>query len=130
MNNNDLISPDITNNNGSITVSIPGVYFVVASPQVNEIYDKHANYLDFWIAVNGIAVPDSGIRISMLSKKETDVIVCQGLVQLASGDILTVAMNYVSTHNYQNKDGIGIVAIVPEVGPLIPSIIFTMYRIA
>ena len=129
MENNDLLN-NITNTNGDITIIRPGNYFIMASPQVNKNHGKHVVYIDFWIVVNGIAVPNSNIRLSLINKQETDVIVSQGVVALNQGDIVNVYMNVIGD-GCKNHSQTGIVATIPQntVEPVIPSIIFSMFSL-
>lgn len=123
---------NVSNSNGDVTIGVTGTYFLMASPQVKKVNkSKKFHFIDFWFVLNGTAVADSGVRISMKSKCETDVVVLQTVLDLVEGDVVNVYMNVVGDGS-QNKSGLGIVAIQANntSEPLIPSIKFTLYTIA
>lgn len=139
MNTNDLIY-NVVNKDGDVILDVPGIYLVVASPQVNKKGGCGARDIDFWLAFNGQPVADSGIRFSALTPKQTDVIISQGLIKVTAPppcghNILNVYMrvlpNEDETDNDKNVDRAGIVYFnPPEPESAIPSIIFTLYKIA
>lgn len=97
-----------------LTFDEGGAYFIVAAPQV--VTGKGC--YDLWLEVNGAQVSNSNVQYCSQVPKQTDVIVSQGAGCYAAGDILTPV-----------QSGTGIEAIQPDGEPLIPSIIFTAYRI-
>jgi len=97
-----------------LTVQTPGVYLIIAAPQVS----TGKGCYDLWLNVNGEQVANSNVRYCSQVPKQTDVIISQGAACFMEGDIINPV-----------QSGIGIEAIQPPNEPLIPSIIFTAYRI-
>lgn len=117
-------------NGGDITVNQSGVYFIVASPRVKELYNTCSiQYIDFWIDVNGKSLSNSGVRLSLLNNKQTDVIVSQRITQLKTGDIISVWMNVVGTKLNCSQTGIVYFPPLDSVAAIIPSIIFSLYSL-
>lgn len=113
-------------NTGQITVPTPGVYFVVAAIQVGKDSPSPSaeDYVDVWIKQNGKDVDNSGCRQVIKDPKFTTVLVCQGIAECKANDVFNVAISASSPGK-----GLGIVAIKPKDEPVIPSIIFSMYKI-
>ena len=112
-------------NTGTLTVKTAGAYFVVAAVQVGKDSTGEAgDYLDIWIKQNGKDVDNSGCRQVIHDPKFTTVMVCQGVSECKAGDTFNVAI----AASVAGK-GIGIKAIKPAGEPVIPSIIFSMYKI-
>jgi hypothetical protein len=107
-----------------ITVKTAGVYFMVAAIQVGKDSGDPGDYLDVWMKQNGQDVANSGCRQVIHDPKYTTVLVCQGIAECKAGDMFNVAISASSPGK-----GIGIKAIKPAGEPLIPSIIFSMYKI-
>ena len=108
-----------------MAVKTPGVYFVVAAIQVGKDAEgSPGDYLDVWIKQNGKDVDNSGCRQVIHDAKYTTVLVCQGIAECKAGDTFNVAIAASAAGK-----GIGIKAIKPAGEPLIPSIIFSMYKI-
>jgi hypothetical protein len=110
----------VTLSGGSAVVTKAGDYLVVAAPQVG---NTGVGLADFkcWIGIEGNYVTNSNVLLSLQSWTK-DVIVTQGVVTLERGDSVSV---YVSA----SAPGVEIQAISPPGEPLVPSIIFTLYRI-
>lgn len=117
---------------GQIKVLCEGDYFIMAAPQVGRCKDRcyndcgHNDISDFrcWIRVNGTNVSNSNVLLS-LAPQTKDVIVSQGIVHLNEGDIVEVVM---ATNDGQS--GVEIQAIQPTPNePLVPSIIFSLFKI-
>lgn len=117
---NDLLL-GLANDDGKITVKESGVYFYIAAPQVGAKHRCDKGYADFWLRVNGADVANTNVRLTFKDFQK-DVIVSQGLAALNAGDVVTVHMS--------GSCGVFIEAIKPSKEPLIPSIIFTMYKTA
>jgi hypothetical protein len=109
---------------GEITVKTPGVYFVVAAIQVGKDYGDTDEWVDVWLKQNGKDVDNSGCRQAIKDPKFTTVLVCQGIAECKGGDVFNVSISASSTGK-----GLGIKAIKPKGEPVIPSIIFSMYKI-
>lgn len=108
-----------------VVVKTPGVYFVVAAIQVGkDAAGEPGDYLDVWIKQNGKDVDNSNCRQAVPDPKYTAVLVCQGIAECKAGDVFNVAIAASSAGK-----GIGIKAIKPANEPVVPSIIFSMYKI-
>lgn len=118
----------ITFTSGGSVVTIPtaGTYFVIAAPQVGfrpaavAPCKTATNYTaDYWAVVNNVGVANSGVRMVGL-KAHKDVIVTQGIFVFNAGDKVQIFGSGVCSQSE---------AIVVKGEPLIPSIIFTIYKI-
>ena len=127
----ELVQIDITDAaNGiamadnKITVSEAGPYLVVAAPQVGREGAGPLGCFDLWLRVNGSDVANSNVQLCQdAGSMAKDVIVSQGIVPLAAGDVLEVMMSA----NNPEAD-MCIEAIQPAGEPLVPSIIFSMIK--
>jgi hypothetical protein len=112
-------------NDGEFKVAEGGAYFVMAAPQVGRKAEGPLANLRCWIAVNGSNIPNSDVLLDLESDEIKDVIVCQGIVPLTAGDVVTVMAETNSA-----DAGVALEAIQPTpTEPLVPSIIFTMFKI-
>ena len=102
------------NPNVGLTVLHGGAYFVLAAPQV--ITGKGC--YDAWFTVNGHMQANSNVQYCSQTPKQTDVIVTQGVGCYLVNDVINV-----------EQSGTGIKAIHVDGEPLIPSIIFTAFRV-
>ncbi|WP_268810364.1 hypothetical protein, partial [Vibrio parahaemolyticus] len=109
----------ITNNHGAIVVSEDGVYMIVAAPQVGCMMCDGEFRL--WLSVNGKYVENSNVLLNV-DDSIKDVIISQGAIPLKAGDVVQVMM--------YGDNGIGLEAINRANEPLVPAIIFTMYKVS
>lgn len=107
-----------------VTVKTPGVYFIVAAAQVGKTTGETEEFVDLWIKQNGKDVDNSNTRQSIKDSKFTGVLVCQGIAECKAGDVFNVAVSASSPGK-----GLGVLAIKPKGEPVIPSVIFSMYKI-
>ena len=117
----------ITGNNGTnITIDTSGVYHMVAQPQVKAGAMGGGNG-DFhlWLEKNTgsgfVDIPDSNIELALATNDE-DVIVLATTLKLNQGDVLRLVASV-------SDVDILLHAQSPAGEPVIPSIIFTMYRV-
>ncbi len=108
---------------GDIEIKKTGMYLVIAGPQIGKLSGNDARWIDFWLRVNNVDVPNSNVRAVVKDACQKDVIVLQVLTRLNDGDTLNIMM---STET--STEGVGIEAIQPPGEPLIPSIILTMIQ--
>ncbi|QYZ78606.1 hypothetical protein E2N92_03785 [Methanofollis formosanus] len=112
----------------NITVENDGVYFVVFTPQVGMLNATEnvtePAYVDFWLTVNGVDIPNSNIRWQSTKEDEghRTVIVGQMVVMLQAEDVLNLRMAVSDP-----EAGIGIEAVQPEEEPLVPSISLSIF---
>ena len=119
----DLIQGLSLVNDNCVRVHHPGKYLVVAAPQCGRLKGGDKENIRCWLRVNGVDVPNSNVLL-VLGQGDKDVIVSQGILQLAVADKVQVIIAVSDP-----KDGVGIEAIDIDGEPLVPSIIFSMYRI-
>lgn len=108
---------------GDIEIKTSGMYLVIAGPQIGKTSGDQARWIDFWLRVNNVDVPNSNVRAVMKDQCQKDVIVLQVLTRLNEGDTLNIMMSVEAT-----GEGLGIEAIQPPGEPLVPSIILTMLQ--
>lgn len=114
-------------NQTDFVVEKAGTYFLIAAPQVGKNSGPGGNFRCWW-KLNGANIPNSNVLLNLPAGGEDttkDVIVSQGAVKLAAGDVLQVWM---ATSNHDA--GIQLEAIQPTpLEPLVPSIITTIHAI-
>ncbi len=109
---------------GDVMVKKSGMYLIIAGPQVGKERGEKPRWIDFWLRVNNIDVPNSNIRAVITAACEKDVVITQTVTRLNSGDTLNVMMSVEDT-----EEGLGIEAIQPVGEPLVPSIILTILQL-
>ena len=108
---------------GDIEIKTSGMYLIIAGPQIGKTGGDQARWIDFWLRVNNVDVPNSNVRAVLKDQSQKDVIVLQVLTRLNKGDTLNIMMSV-----EKEGEGIGIEAIQPPGEPLVPSIILTMIQ--
>ena len=108
---------------GDIEIKTSGMYLVIAVPQIGNTVGDQARWIEFWLRVNNVDVPNYNVRAVIKDKDQKDVIVLQVLTRLNEGDTLNIMMSVEAT-----GEGLGIEAIQPLGEPLVPSIILTMLQ--
>ena len=108
---------------GDIEIKKSGMYLIIAGPQIGKTGGDQARWIDFWLRVNNVDVPNSNVRAVLKDQCQKDVIVLQVLTRLNEGDTLNIMMSVEAT-----GEGLGIEAIQPPGEPLIPSIILTILQ--
>jgi hypothetical protein len=103
-----------------ITIKEDGAYFIIAAPQVGSVDSGEEQIADYWVKVNGESVSNSNVRYTGHGDME-DVIICQGVYELSAGDVVEV---YGSGKNSATE------AISPAGEPLVPAIIFSMFKLS
>ncbi|HSL05514.1 MAG TPA: hypothetical protein VK901_18465 [Nitrospiraceae bacterium] len=109
----------VTNKNGVVTIHIDGMYFWMAAAQVG---GKAAGSVRLWIKVNGKNVANSNTEQVIPDASFTAVLVSQGVQMLRDGD--TVEAVYSGS-----VPGLGLIVKKPEGEPLVPSIIFSAFKV-
>jgi len=110
-----------------IIIEEDGVYFILAAGQVGRKSGSLLRFIDLWLRVNNKDLPNTTVRASApasLFVGDTFVLVVQVVMPLKKGDVLNVMLSV----NAENE-GLGLIVSKPKNEPLIPSIIFTMYKI-
>ena len=128
MNINDVVKNmkhSTTTNTEDIKVLMDGYYFILAAPQIGiNTPDTTDRYCDIWFAQNGVDVPNSSVRMQLSQSVTTGVIITQTILYCKKGDIINVMM---AVEDLSAE--ILLKPFIPEYGPLVPSIIFSMYLI-
>ena len=114
----------VTMANNQITVGKAGPYLIFAAPQVGREGGGAYGCFDLWLRINGADVANSNVQLCQdEGSMAKDVIISQGIVPMAAGDMLEVMM---SASNPEAN--ICIEAIQPAGEPLVPAIIFSMIK--
>ena len=101
------------------TVKKAGNYFIVAAPQA--LLGSRNATLTCWLQVNGTDVPNSNVLLqTTVDIPFRDVIVSQGVIWLEKDDVVTVMVS--------GTGSVALEAISPAGQPLVPSIIFTIFK--
>ncbi len=109
---------------GDVLIKQSGMYLIIAGPQVGKNKGTRNRWIDFWLRVNNVDVPDSGVRRVLTDSQEKDVIPLNAVIPLNRGDTLNIMMA-----GETDTEGIGIEAIEPDGEPSIPSIILTIVQL-
>jgi len=109
---------------GDIIVKQSGMYLIIAGPQVGKNKGTRNRWIDFWLRVNNVDVPNSNIRRVLTDSQEKDVIPLNAVIPLNRGDNMNIMMAAET-----DSEGIGIEAIEPDGEPTIPSIIVTIVQL-
>jgi len=109
---------------GDIIIKQSGMYLIIAGPQVAKNKGTRNRWIDFWLRVNNVDVPNSNIRRVLTDSQEKDVIPLNAVIPLNRGDNMNIMM---AAEN--DSEGIGIEAIEPDGEPAIPSIIVTIVQL-
>jgi hypothetical protein len=113
-------SRGITNTNGVLTLPDAGTYFVIAAGQVGSS-TKGKGVVRLWMRQNGKDVDNSNTE-QTLPAGFTAVLVCQGIVEAKAGDKIELAQSAVGK-------GVGMVVSKPGGEPVVPSVIFSAFRL-
>lgn len=100
------------------------MYFIIACPQIGKVRGTTPRWIDFWVRLNNIDVPNSNIRAVVMDPQQKTVIPLNIVFPLNRGDTLNI-MTAVETID----EGLGLEAIAPDGEPTIPSIIVTILQL-
>jgi len=118
MNSTDA-SKNIKQEKGLVKVNESGAFFFVAAAQVG---GKTKGLVRMWMRVNGKDVDNSNTEQIITDPSFTAVLVCQGVAELKRGDKVTVVFS-------GSEPGVGLVVKKPAGEPVVPSLIFSGWRI-
>ena len=104
---------------GVITVNESGSFFLIAAAQVG---GKGKGLVRMWMKINGKDVDNSNTEQLISDPSFTAVLVCQGIAELKRGDKVTVVFS-------GSEAGVGLVVKKPAGEPVVPSVIFSGWRI-
>ena len=97
---------------------------IVAAPQVGRISGSIPRWINFWMRINNVDLPNSNIQRILVDCNQKDVVPLNVVTPLFSGDVVNLMMAAETP-----KEGIGIEAIEPVGEPVIPSTIITMVQL-
>ena len=109
---------------GDIVIRQSGMYLLIASPQIGKVRGTTPRWVDFWVRVNNIDVPNSNIRAVIMDPQEKTVVSLNSVLPINRGDTLNIMMAAETI-----DEGIGVEAIEPDGEPTIPSIIVTLVQL-
>jgi hypothetical protein len=120
MNSTDA-AKGIENAKGVVTVKEAGVYFVIAAGQVGLTAPDGKGSVKLWTKQNGKDVDNSNTE-QTVNPGFTAVLVCQGLAEAKAGDKFELAQSAVGK-------GVGMLMTKPTGEPVIPSVIFSAFKV-
>ena len=109
---------------GDIIIKQSGMYLIIAGPQIGKVRGTTPRWIDFWIRVNNIDIPNSNIRAVIMDPHEKTVVPMNAVLPLNRGDTVNL-MLAVETID----EGLGVEALAPDGEPTIPSIIVTVVQL-
>ena len=109
----------LTNKNGVVTIRADGAYFLMAAAQVG---GKVAGSVRLWLRVKGKDVVNSNTEQVIPDASFTAVLVSQGVQLLREGDTVEVVYS-------GSAPGLGLIVKKPEGEPVVPSIIFSTFKV-
>jgi hypothetical protein len=118
MNSTDA-SKNIKQEKGVIRVNETGAFFVMAAAQVG---GKAKGLVRMWMRLNGKDIDNSNTEQFISDPSFTAVLVCQGVAEMKRGDRIEVVFS-------GSEPGIGLVVKKPTGEPVVPSVIFSGWRI-
>jgi hypothetical protein len=101
----------VTLGTDSVEVGKAGLYVVVLAPQVTAEVD--GGCFEAWVRLNGQDVANSNVKLCLTQAGDTDVVISQGILDLARGDTI----QFIGYSDGAYADAIPSAAG----GPLIPS---------
>lgn len=111
-------------NKGDIIIRQSGMYLIIAGPQLGKVRGATPRWIDLWLRVNNIDVPNSNIRAVLIDPEEKTVGIMNSVLPLNRGDTLNIVMAAETI-----EEGMGLEAIAPDGEPTIPSIIVTVVQL-
>ncbi len=109
---------------GDIIIKQSGMYFIIAAPQIGKVRGTTPRWIDFWVRVNNVDVPNSNIRCVVSDPQEKMVATLNLVMPLNRADTVNIMMDAET-----DSEGLGIEAIAPDGEPTIPSIIVTVVQL-
>jgi len=100
------------------------MYLIIAGPQLGKVRGATPRWIDLWLRVNNIDVPNSNIRAVLIDPEEKTVAIMNSVLPLNRGDTLNIVMAAETI-----EEGLGLETIAPDGEPTIPSIIVTVVQL-
>lgn len=114
---------EISNANGVVTFKRAGAYFVMAAAQVGSASRKGQGSVRLWLRQNGRDVVNSNTEQTIVPAF-TAVLISQGVVEIKAGDKLELVYSVTAA-----DQGLGLIASTPSGEPVVPSMIFSAFKI-
>jgi len=111
-------------NKGDVIIRQSGMYLIIAGPQLGKVRGATPRWIDLWLRVNNIDVPNSNIRAVLIDPQEKTVGIMNSVLPLNRGDTVNIVMAAETI-----EEGMGLEAIAPDGEPTIPSIIVTVVQL-
>ena len=105
----------------TVTVKQAGTYFAIAAGQAGSLKGNGKGSVKLWMGLNGKAIDNSNTEQTIMGSY-TAVLVCQGIAELKAGDRLQLLQSAAGP-------GLGMIATTPRGEPVIPSMIFSLFRV-
>jgi hypothetical protein len=121
MDSEDAKGGGLANKDGVVTISEDGVYFVVAAGQIGTKSGVKGT-VRLWLLQNGKDVDNSNCEQSVLDPAFTTVLVSQGIGEFKKGDTVQAVFS-------GSAPGLGIIVKKPPGEAVVPSIIFSIYKV-
>jgi 2-keto-4-pentenoate hydratase/2-oxohepta-3-ene-1,7-dioic acid hydratase in catechol pathway len=118
MNSTDA-SKNIKQEKGVVRFNETGAFFVMAAAQVG---GKTKGLVRMWMRLNGKDIDNSNTEQLIIDPSFTAVLVCQGVAEVKRGDRIEVVFS-------GSEAGVGLVVKKPTGEPVVPSVIFSGWRI-
>ena len=118
MNSTDA-SKNIKQEKGVVRFNESGAFFVMAAAQVG---GKAKGLVRMWMRLNGKDIDNSNTEQLISDPSFTAVLVCQGVAEVKRGDRIEVVFS-------GSEVGVGLVVKKPTGEPVVPSVIFSGWRI-
>ena len=107
-----------------IKINKKSKYFIMAAGQVGKTIATADVYVDLWLRINGVDVPNSNTRINIPTLTSTGVLVAQTIAAMNKNDYFQVMMSVSNA-----TSGAGLIAATPAGEPAVPSIIVSVYEV-
>jgi hypothetical protein len=78
---------NVTRTGNTFTTSVRGTYIILFEPQIRQ--DKNNNITKFWVDLNGVAIPGSGVVYEAAAIGDNNVISVSFAGVLKAGDVVT-----------------------------------------
>jgi len=114
----------IANTNGVVKLPEAGTYFVIAAGQVGSTNPEGKGSVRLWMRQNGKDVDNSNTIQAIQPGGFTAVLVCQGVVEAKADDKIELMISA-----NQSDQGLGLIVKKPAGEPVIPSMIFTAFKV-
>ena len=110
--------------NIGLTIQERGIYSIINAVQCAKTSGASAVFLDMWVRKNGVDVPNTGVRNTVIQVTETKVLVLNWTGELLVGDVI---QKYIAVGTA--GVGLGLYTFTNTVGAVIPAGVFSIMKI-